>query len=81
MANVKWFRVAALSVGLSACATGVDVRAPNGMVPYESEGEEAIQVSDAEVSTLTASPTHIARQQSVHLAQTNCVQTQPRWQH
>jgi hypothetical protein len=80
MTNAKWFQVAALlSVILSACATGVDVRAPNGMIPYGSEGDEAPQVSDAELSLLSGSQTLISRQKTDTLAQTSCVQTQPRW--
>lgn len=80
MASIKWWKVAALSISLAACATGVDVRASNGMVPYASEGEEAALVSDDEVSSLLDTPTRFPQQKKGELAQTSCVQTQPRWQ-
>lgn len=79
MTNAKWWKVAALlSISLSACATGVDVRAPNGMVPYGSEGDEAPQVSAAELSLLSGNPSPFSHGKTDTLAQTSCVQTQPR---
>jgi hypothetical protein len=74
MAKNKWYAIAVWALGLSACAgsaaaPGPAPQAPNGMVPYASEGSEADAIA-AGVSPKTVA----ARAEQSRVAQNDCVQ-------
>jgi hypothetical protein len=78
MSNKTWFFVVVLSLGLTACAHGAAApQAPNGMVPYASEGNEADAIA-AGVSPTIAGAASL-RAQREHVAQNNCVQKENPW--
>jgi len=77
MPKNKWYSVVVWALGLSACAgSAAAPLAPNGMVPYASEGSEADAIA-AGVSPKTVAS---ARAKQAHLAQNECVQRENPWQ-